>query len=310
MITKQQLGLQLQQILIMAMLFWLVSTARAAYVAGLPQADAVPGGVAVIALPASATAPVAHFGNERVMVKHAGTGYYAIIGLPLSTSIGEHALQARTTDGKQHHLSFRVTDKTYAAQHIHLDNERLVTPTAEDLVRIKKEQVISQRSFRIWSERNDIEMPFTMPVTGRLSSPFGLRRFFNGKPKQPHSGLDIAAPAGTEVLAPTAGVVVALGNFFYNGNTLFIDHGQGLVTMYCHLSRIDVKQGQQIGRGQRLGAVGMTGRATGPHLHFTVSLNDARVEPRLFFSPDSLNAVVGDAAATPTHTPANSPARH
>lgn len=310
MITNQKFELLLQQILFSAMLFCCLDTTHAADIEGLPQADAVPGGVAVIALPASTTPPVVHFDKERVMVKHAGTANYAIIGLPLSTPVGEHALQARSADGKVHHLTFQVKDKTYAAQHIHLDNERLVTPTAEDLVRIKKEQAISQHSFRTWSERNDIDIPFILPVTGRLSSPFGLRRFFNGKPKLPHSGLDIAAPAGTEILSPAAGTVVAQGNFFYNGNTLFIDHGQGLVTMYCHMSRIDVQQGQQVRRGQHLGAVGMTGRATGPHLHFSVSLNDARVEPRLFFSPDSLNAIVGDAAATPTHTPANSLTQH
>ncbi len=282
-------------LLICVLSCWLSTIDAASAPAGLPQSNSVPGGVAVIALPASTAAPLVHFGNQRVMVKHAGTDNYAIVGLPLSTHVGKHTLKVRTTDGKIHQLKFQVTDKKYAAQHIHLDNERLVTPGAEDLIRIKEELALSQQTFRTWSERADIDMPFAMPVSGRLSSPFGLRRFFNGKPKQPHSGLDIAAPAGTDVIAPAAGIVATVGNFFYNGNTLFIDHGQGLVTMYCHLSRIDVKQGQVITRGQHIGEVGMTGRATGPHLHFSVSLNDARVEPGLFLPAN--------------HSPAPDPAR-
>ena len=123
------------------------------------------------------------------------------------------------------------------------------------------------------------------PVNGIYTSPFGLKRFFNGQPRKPHSGIDIAAAEGTAIKAPASGVIALTGDFFFNGQRVFIDNGQGLVSMMCHMSRIDVQEGQEIKQGEIIGAVGKTGRATGPHVHWTVSLNNARVNPFLFM-PD------------------------
>ncbi len=119
-------------------------------------------------------------------------------------------------------------------------------------------------------------------MNGPLSSKFGVRRFFNGEERNPHSGLDFAVGAGTPIKTPAAGKVILIGNYFFNGNTVFVDHGQGFISMFCHMSKIDVKVGQPLARGDVVGKVGATGRATGPHMHWNISLNDARVDPAIF----------------------------
>ena len=212
-----------------------------------------------------------------------GGGFYAIVGIPLDAKPGMQRL-SRDAAGMNVIASFEVSDKTYPAQHITIKDKRKVEPNAEDLRRIRREKRRILAAFRTWSSA-PVELPLLLPVRGKQSSSFGLRRFFNGLPRKPHSGMDIAAPAGTPVIAPAAGVVVDTGHYFFNGNSVFIDHGQGLITMYCHLQRIDVEKGQRVGRGEIIGAVGATGRVTGPHLHWSVSLNDARVDPALFIAP-------------------------
>lgn len=137
------------------------------------------------------------------------------------------------------------------------------------------------------------------PVRGRESSAFGLRRFFNGEERNPHSGLDVAMPTGTPVVAPAPGKVVLTGDFFFNGNSVFIDHGQGLITMVCHLHNIGVTEGTEVQAGDQIGTIGATGRATGPHLHWTVSLNNARIDPRLLLADDQPQSPETDAGVHP-----------
>ncbi len=254
----------------------------AALAGGLPENSSVPGGIAVIELPASDAAPRVSYNGKPVMVLASGNAYSAIVGLSLATKPGAHTLKIEYAGGEKATLDFTVTEKIYSSQHITLENKRMVNPEKRDMERIAREQQRIKQALATWNERIPDTLRFSLPVEGPVSSPFGLRRFFNEQARKPHSGLDLAAAEGTPITAPAGGRVVDTGEFFFNGNTVFIDHGRGLVTMYCHMSRIDVKPGQTVKGGDVIGAVGKTGRVTGPHLHWGVSLNDARVDPMLF----------------------------
>lgn len=240
-----------------------------------------PGGVAVVHLQEQAVAPSAHYQGKPVMIlREEGQRWIAVVGIPLSVKPGRQSLQVNGSSS--YTLHFDVLPRKYREQRITLKNKRQVNPNAQDMQRIDREMKLQNAAYRQFTATTPSNMQLDAPVQGHLSSPFGLRRFFNGEERNPHSGLDFAVPAGTPVKAPANGVVILTGNLFFNGNTVFIDHGQGLITMYCHLSAIDVVKGDQVKHGDVIGKVGSTGRATGPHLHWNVSLNDARVDPSIF----------------------------
>jgi murein DD-endopeptidase MepM/ murein hydrolase activator NlpD len=242
----------------------------------------VPGGIAMVRLPADADPASVRYEQRRVLVTRRENETYAIVGLALGVQPGRHYPEAKTLANKPLRLAFEVRDKAYETQRITIKDTRKVNPEKRDMERISREQKQIGAALNHWSDDTVVTLDFLKPVDGPLSSPFGLRRYFNDQPRKPHSGLDIAAGEGAPISAPAPGTVIDTGEFFFNGNTVFIDHGQGLITMYCHMSRIDVKPGQRVAAGEVIGAVGMTGRVTGPHLHWSVSLNDARVDPLLF----------------------------
>ncbi len=250
--------------------------------AELPRHETVPGGIAIIKLNHSgAQAPLAYYNDKPVMVIRNQGAWHAVAGISLSAKAGEHVV--RTTAGNiNRHYTFQVNDKAYKTQRITIKDKRKVTPNAEDLKRIKGEAKRINAALAHWDDTFYAGTPLLdLPTDGRLSSPFGLRRLFNGLPRKPHSGIDIDAPKGTPITAPARGRVILAGEFFFNGNSVFLDHGQGLVTMYAHMDRIDVKEGDIVDRGEQIGTIGMTGRVTGPHLHWGVSMNDARIDPAL-----------------------------
>jgi len=279
-------------------ILFMATTITPAFAQTLPRADQVPGGVALLDVaPGDHARPVSRFQGNPVMVVRQADRWTAVVGLPLTLSAGKYELQV--ADGEQSHsVAFTVHAKEYPAQHLRIKEKRMVDPGPEDMKRIARDQEIIQRAFTNWRDDAPPFLRFTLPAKGRLSSGFGLRRYFNGQARQPHSGIDIAAPKGTAVRAPAPGVVVAVGDYFFNGKTVFIDHGQGLVSMYNHLSRISVDEGRQVQRGDLIGEVGATGRVTGAHLHWTVSLNNARVDPMLFLEDGEVAQ-----ASTPATTP-------
>jgi murein DD-endopeptidase MepM/ murein hydrolase activator NlpD len=248
----------------------------------LPRHDPVPGGVALVPLQVDAAQPpeVRHEGRILMVVRQRGE-WVAVVGIPLTTRPGVHSLTVRSGSQSTPRI-FTVRDRYYAESRITLQNPRMVNPGKVDLKRIIEDQEKIKAALSHWTDSVVVQEPFILPVEGRLSSPFGLRRYFNGEARRPHSGLDIAAPVGAPVRAPAPGRVVDTGHYFFNGKTIFLDHGQGLVTMYCHLDRIDVQPDQVVKRGDIIGLVGQTGRVTGAHLHWSVSLNRTMVEPLLF----------------------------
>lgn len=248
----------------------------------LPQADPVPGGIALVPLGDAETPQAVTYRGKRVMLQRRGAEWVAVVGIPLAAEPGRHRLQLKQADGGTADLPFTVEPREYEAQHLTIKNRRKVNPNEQDMKRIGRETKTLRAALATWTQTDALPWGFLKPVDGPYSSPFGLRRFLNGQARNPHSGVDIAAPEGAPIRSPAAGTVIEVGDYFFNGRTVLVDHGQGLVSMFAHMSRIDVKPGQILARGEVLGAVGSTGRVTGPHLHWGVSLNDARVNPKLF----------------------------
>ena len=249
----------------------------------LPQEAAVPGGIALARLGNGAERPQAWFQEKRVAVLHDRQGWVALVGLPLSLAPGEHALRILDA-GVEKTRPIRIAAKHYPLQRFSVPDHRKVEPSPEDLLRIEREQQRIDEIKAGFRDEAEPDVAFRLPSQGRLTGNFGLRRIINGLDRMPHAGIDFAVPVGTPVRAAGSGVVVETGDYFFNGNSVYLEHGQGLVTLYCHLDRVDVKPGERIAAGQRLGLSGNTGRTSGPHLHWTVLANGTAVDPRLFLA--------------------------
>jgi murein DD-endopeptidase MepM/ murein hydrolase activator NlpD len=247
--------------------------------------SAVPGGIARIALGASADPPYARLGTDRVLIMRDGDEWVAVVGIALAAKPGSKLrVEVERADGKLERFEIDVRPKQYAAQHLKVPPGQ-VDLSSEDLARYERERAHLDAVLRTFTTAPPATLVMLQPAPGRRSGTFGLRRFFNGQARSPHNGMDIAAPVGTPVIAAEAGRVIDTGDYFFPGRTLVLDHGQGLLSLYSHLSAIDAAVGDAVAAGTGIGKVGATGRVTGPHLHFAVYLNAVAVDPALFL-PD------------------------
>ena len=245
-----------------------------------PQHRAVPGGVLVLDLGAAPQAPRVLLGGAPVLVLGAPARWRAVAGIGLSTRPGP--LELRVQGGEiERRLTVHVKPATYTVQRLTVP-QRQVDLSPEDLARYERERAHLATVTATRSDRLPGSLRMLAPVPGPRSSSFGLRRIFNGQSRSPHSGMDIAAPTGTPVRAPLAGQVIDTGDYFFPGRCVWLDHGSGLLTLYAHLDAIGVEKGRELAAGEVLGTVGATGRVTGPHLHWSVLLNRAYVDPALF----------------------------
>lgn len=239
------------------------------------------GGAALVELDHVTTeAPTGEWMGRAVPFFRLPTGnrVAALLGVDLENPPGIQSFTVRFAEGDEKKIPVEVVGRAFGVQTLTLPKEK-VTLGPKTLRRVLAEQEAVARLLerrtpgRLWAGS------FEVPVEGKIVGSFGMKRIINGEPRKPHSGEDISAPPGAPVVASNDGVVAAVRDLFFSGNSIFIDHGLGVYTMYFHLSRADVRPGQKVVKGQRIGAVGATGRASGPHLHWGVSIDGSRTDP-------------------------------
>ena len=251
----------------------------------LAPARAPQGSVVVVTVtsPGLLASPVLVDGGRRIPLAPAGESRWAaLVGIDFEAAPGGRPLlvEGDAVDGSKVAASaqLRVVARKFAVQRLTVD-PKFVEPPPEERERIERDREAFARAFassgpgRLWSGS------FRRPADGELRGNFGARRIYNGRTRSRHAGLDVAAAEGAPVAAAAGGRVALAGDFYFSGGSVVLDHGDGLFTMYFHLSRLDAKEGDVVAGGQRIGAVGATGRATGPHLHWAARLLGARIDP-------------------------------
>ncbi len=269
-------------------ILFILLTLSSSVIHALPEQALVPGGIALLKLTDYEQGTKVYFENKRIAVFPYENTWVAMAGIGLSTKPGDYEFSIRRADGLNLNTRVTVKYKKYDEQHLTIKNKRKVNPNKNDAKRIATESKRKKKAKRLYSESLP-NVNFIWPVTGRISSIFGLRRFFNEQERRPHSGLDIAAKEGTPIKATADGIVIDSGDFFFSGNMIYLDHGQGIVSLYAHMSKIKVNPGDIVKKGDIIGEVGQTGRVTGPHLHFAIIANQTLIDPVFMLPKDGNN---------------------
>ena len=264
------------QLILVTLCFGISATAL--HAASPPQS--AHGTIALVPLENSANVASVTFLEKPQLI----SGDIAIVAIPLFMETGEQEVQVNYSDGTFRDVTIKVLERDYPEERITVIDQEHVSPSATNLERIREEAAQMRAAYELLTPHPTNLLPIVQPVEGRNSGVFGSRRFFNDEPRNPHSGIDWAAPTGTPIKNPTGGTVAVVGDFFFNGKTILIDHGGGFVSMMCHMSETLVEEGQRIERGEIIGKIGTTGRSTGPHLHWTISLSGVRTDPAVFMS--------------------------
>ena len=245
-----------------------------------------PGEIIIISVkggPEVKNAQIRFLGNKYQLVKDLErNGFLAIIGIDLGVKPGTYPLTIYTQDsaGEWDTLEkqLAISVREFPVKRLRV-KEEYVTPPAEVRERIRRESELLKSIYQRFTSAWLGEGTFIVPANGKVFDNFGERRIYNDKPRSSHGGVDISAPTGTPVLASNSGEVVLASDLYFSGKTVIIDHGLGLFSLYCHFSKINVKRGQDIRRGDVIGEVGSTGRVTGPHLHWGIKILGSRVDP-------------------------------
>jgi murein DD-endopeptidase MepM/ murein hydrolase activator NlpD len=259
-----------------------------------------PGELVVLTIEGATSPPkVRAFGHAVPVARVRDSAWRALIGIDLDVTPGRYDVAVDTGEAPLVHQPLRVVTKAFPTRRLTVD-PAFVNPPPEALAEIAED---NKTLAAVWASSSPDALwtaPFVRPVPQPANSAFGTRSVFNGAPRAPHGGADFPSPTGTPVLAPNAGRVVLASPLYYTGNTIIVDHGQDLFSLFAHLSEMNVKAGDRVTPGELIGKVGATGRVTGPHLHWAIRLGSARVDPL------SVLALLGTPADRPATTSSSS----
>ena len=207
------------------------------------------------------------------------TDWIGFLGVDLTAGSGQNDVVIKMSDsGPEQRLNMEIREKDYGVRNLTLP-QHMVDLDAETLARVRKESAVTNALWKAEPSNPLWDSPFMKPIPGEVIGPFGRRSVINGQPRSPHTGVDLRGKKGTPIKAINDGRVVLTSDHFFSGLSVVIDHGGGIQSMYFHMDKIQVQQGEMVEKGTVIGSVGSTGRVTGPHLHWGVRVNGSRIDP-------------------------------